>query len=78
MFSICSCLCKKNTRLLKILIKIALQVFNFLLGARIHEKRVDCAKEYKKYFGSDYEIVYDSGYSSIISNHTGPIVTDVL
>ena len=54
-----------------VLIKIALKVFNFFFGIRLHQNRVDCSEVYKKYFGDDYEIKYDIGYSAIISNHIG-------
>jgi hypothetical protein len=65
---------KKSQRMMKFFIKIALRTVNIILGLRTHERRVVCDEEYKKYFGKDYEIVYDKGYSLMISNHTGWIV----
>ena len=59
----------------EISIKLALKIVHFVIGIRLHETRVDCSEEYKRYFGKDYEIKYDSDYSAIISNHTGWIVT---
>jgi lysophosphatidylcholine acyltransferase/lyso-PAF acetyltransferase len=59
---------------MKIPIKIGLRIVNILLGIIKYERRVECSEQYKKYFGEDYEIVYDKGYSLMISNHTGWIV----
>jgi len=72
--SIYKVFCKNNTYLINSSVKIALMIINLLIGLRTHGRRLECTEEYKKYFGDDYKISYDKGFSSIISNHTGWIV----
>lgn len=61
---------KENRPSFKWVIKIHTMLFLYASGILIISSRPDVSELYKKYFGPDYKIEYDSGYSAIISNHT--------
>jgi 1-acyl-sn-glycerol-3-phosphate acyltransferase len=42
-----------------------------LFGVCLKTERNNNEELYKEYFGPEYKITYDEGYSAIISNHTG-------